>query len=94
MFAVPNGGTRRDAIEGANLKKQGVKAGVPDIFLPAPRPPYHGLFLELKARNGKVQDNQREWLDALSRRGYKAVVAYGFEAARNEIERYLNLKGE
>ena len=32
------------------LKRQGVKAGVPDIMLPAARAGYHGLYIELKGR--------------------------------------------
>ena len=35
MFAIPNGGAR-DAVTGAMLKREGVKPGVPDIFLPMP----------------------------------------------------------
>jgi len=90
MFAIPNGGSRKGgAIEGAHLKAQGVRAGVPDIFLAAPSGSYAGLFIELKAEGGKVQDAQREWIAALSGQGYRAVVCYGFEQARNEVERYL-----
>lgn len=42
MHAVPNGGSRGDsaksrAIRGMQLKAEGVKPGVPDIFLPVPR---------------------------------------------------------
>ena len=36
MYHVPNGG-RRNAREAAMLKAEGVKAGVPDIVLPAAR---------------------------------------------------------
>ncbi len=53
LFAIPNGGSRRDAIEGANLKRSGVKAGIPDIFLPAANKGRHGLFIELKSRGGE-----------------------------------------
>lgn len=36
MHHVPNGG-KRDATTAVALKRQGVKAGVPDIMLPAAR---------------------------------------------------------
>ena len=42
MYHVPNGG-KRDKATAAVLKRQGVKAGVPDIMLPAARAGYHGL---------------------------------------------------
>ena len=62
LFHVPNGG-RRDVIEAAHLKAQGVRAGVPDLCLPVARGGYHGLYIELKAARGRVQDTQREWID-------------------------------
>lgn len=52
MFHIPNGGSR-NKLEAANLKKQGVKAGVPDLFLPVGRGSYHGLFIELKYGKNK-----------------------------------------
>jgi hypothetical protein len=44
MFAIPNGGSR-DKREAANLKAEGVKSGVPDVFLPVPRHNYLVLFI-------------------------------------------------
>lgn len=55
MYHVPNGG-KRDKATAAVLKRQGVKAGVPDIMLPAARAGYHGLYIELKA--GREHDDQ------------------------------------
>ncbi|MDR0490209.1 MAG: VRR-NUC domain-containing protein [Oscillospiraceae bacterium] len=92
LFHVPNGTTLKGgAIEGAHMKAQGVRAGVPDLCLPVARGCYHGLYIELKATGGRVQDMQRVWIDALAGQGYRAVVCYGFEAAKAEIERYLAL---
>lgn len=36
LFHIPNGGSR-NRLEAINLKRQGVKAGVPDLFLPVSR---------------------------------------------------------
>ena len=47
IYHCPNGGYR-NKIEAANLKRQGVKSGVPDLFLPVPRKNKHGLFIEMK----------------------------------------------
>jgi hypothetical protein len=88
---VPNGG-RRDIITGANLKQQGLRAGIPDLCLPVPRGQYHGLYLELKSADGRLQKNQRMWLDELSAQGYKTATAYSFAEARQVIENYLNEK--
>ena len=90
LYAVPNGG-RRDRIEAAHLKRQGVKAGVPDICLAYPKGVYHGLYIELKVGKNKPSQAQREWLDMLKSAGYMAVVCYGFQEARETIEKYLTL---
>ncbi|MCI8442549.1 MAG: VRR-NUC domain-containing protein [Provencibacterium sp.] len=93
MFAIPNGGSR-NVIEAANLKRQGVKAGVPDIFLPVPRGPYHGLWIEMKVKPNKLTEKQRDWLAFLSRMGYRTAVCYGMNEARRDIVEYMQIGRE
>ena len=89
MYHIPNGGSRNKA-EAARLKAQGVKAGVPDICLPAARGCYHGLYIELKRRNGgRVSEAQRGWIEYLENAGYCARVCHGWDEARETIEKYL-----
>ncbi len=90
LHHIPNGG-KRDVRTAANLKKEGVKAGVPDMCLPVARGQYHGLYIELKTKKGKVQKNQKEWLSALNKEGYATKVCYGWLEAREVIESYLSL---
>ncbi len=68
IYAVPNGGDRHKAVA-AKLKAEGVKAGVPDLCLPFPkplvvdfyaeaigvdvRPGWHGLYIEMKSKDTK-----------------------------------------
>ena len=88
-YAIPNGGSR-NRIEAYNLKRQGVRPGVPDICLPVPRGGYGALYIELKRQQGgRVSEEQRAWIDALNRAGNKAVVCKGFEEAKKQIEEYL-----
>lgn len=90
LFHIPNGGSRRDAREGAHFKKLGVKAGVPDLFLPVARGAYHGLFIEMKReKGGRVSEDQQGWLLALGNYGYATAVCHGYEEARETIENYL-----
>ena len=91
LHHIPNGGSRNKA-EAANLKRQGVKAGVPDLFLPVARGGYHGLYIELKFGKNKTSKNQDKWLSALSKQGYCAMVCYGWVEAKKAICEYL--KGE
>ena len=96
MHAIPNGGAREKASAG-NMKAEGVKSGVADIFLPYAVPDrnfvtQHGLYVEMKRLNGKpsdLTDNQiafREWtLEA----GYAWCWAKGWLDARDKIVKYL-----
>lgn len=91
LFHIPNGGGRSKS-EGAMMKLQGVQAGVPDLFLPVPRYPHHGLWIELKSLDPKSAPSapQKEWLEYLATQGYRVAVCSGFEAARDELVGYLN----
>lgn len=45
MYHIPNEG-KRSRSAGARMKQEGLKPGVPDVCLPVPRGPYHGLYGE------------------------------------------------
>lgn len=88
MYHIPNGGSRNER-EAANLKRQGVKAGVPDVCLPVARGEYHGLYIEMKAEKNKPTQKQMEWLEALNKQGYATAVCYSWEEATKLIQSYL-----
>jgi len=89
LFHIPNGGSR-NVVEGRNLKRQGVKRGIPDLFLPVPRGKFHGLFIEMKRdTKSRLRPEQRQWLDALMEHGYMTAVAYGYDNAVRIISDYL-----
>ncbi len=90
LHHIPNGGYRNQ-IEAANLKLQGVKAGVPDLVLPVARGGYFGLYIEMKAdKSCKTSKYQEEWIEDLRKEGYQAGVCYGFEHAIKVLEKYLS----
>lgn len=89
VFHIPNGGSR-NKMEAANLKRQGVKAGVPDLCFPVPQRGYHGMFIEMKAGRNKTTDNQEEWIMLLKDQGYFVQVCYGFDSARGVIDWYFS----
>ncbi len=64
FYHVPNGG-KRGIIEASKFKRLGVRAGVPDLVIL--RPGGSSLYIELKAGMGKLNDNQNEWRDKLSK---------------------------
>ena len=85
LYAIPNGQYRP-----GQRPEPGIQSGVPDLCLPVPSPPYHGLYLELKRDGGRLRDNQKDWLHELRGYGYAARVAYGFEEAKTTLEQYLD----
>lgn len=88
MYHVPNGG-KRDARTAVALKRQGVKAGVPDICLPVPRGEYHGMYIELKTGKNRTTPKQDAWLKRLRQQGYYTAVCYGWQSAAELIQMYL-----
>lgn len=94
IFHIVNEG-KRSKRTGAELKRMGMKKGVPDICLPVPKGKHHGLWIELKAdKTKRATKEQKEWLVKLTKQGYKAVMCYGAEDAITVIKEYLNLKTE
>lgn len=93
-FHIPNGG-RRNPREGARLKAQGVKAGIPDIMVPVASGDYLGLFIEMKRKKvagcamPTVSKEQKHMMGLLEAQGYKCVVAYGADEAIYLLEQYL-----
>lgn len=90
LYHIPNGGSRNE-LEAASLKRQGVKAGVPDLCLPVARGMHHGLYIEMKYGKNKTSDQQEKWLDALAKQGYAVAVCYGFEEAQKVLIKYLEI---
>ena len=88
LFHVPNGG-KRDKREAISLKREGVKAGVPDLVLPVARGDYFGLYIELKVGKNKPKEHQLKWIDQLKEQGYFAAVCYGWIEASEVIKNYL-----
>lgn len=93
LHAVPNGGDR-EAWVGAKMKAEGVKKGVPDMFLPIPIGMYAGLVIELKIpkryteKDGGLSEHQMKWLWRMRDYHYASVVAYGWVAATKALRSY------
>ena len=88
LYSTPNGGTR-NVIEAVNLKRQGVRAGIPDLMLCVPRGGFHGLYIEMKWDKNKCSTQQSEVLLFLQQQDYKTAVCYDWEIAKELITNYL-----
>ena len=92
LHAIPNGG-KRELITAQRLRAEGVKPGVPDLFLPVPRYGKHGLYLEMKGSKRQPSSIQQHWIRDLRAQGYRVEVCYGWVEAAKIIAEYLgNIK--
>ena len=90
LFHIPNEAGTRTIRDTMRLKKLGVKAGVPDLFLPVARWGWHGLFIEMKRqKGGRVSEAQQEWRNSLVDQGYLVRVCNGFDEAKKSLLLYL-----
>lgn len=105
LFAIPNGGSRHIA-EATKMVATGLRRGVPDVMLPWPKVYsigkdyicYAGLFIEMKTekrrkhKNGGLEDDQIEWIEALQKAGYYCKVCYSWIEAKDTLIAYLEGK--
>lgn len=103
LHAIHNQG-HGDAIRGSRAKAEGVRKGIPDIFLPYPRVSLqykliYGLYIELKKPSSKpiketskggLSEEQLEFAKYAKESGYAWHVAYGWEEAAKIIQDYLS----
>lgn len=91
LLAIPNGGKRSSAFEGARLKAEGVKPGVSDLLLPLRRDGFFGLWLELKAPKKRPTPEQHAWLRRMARAGYRAEWRDNWTDAAAVIADYVGV---
>lgn len=88
LFAIPNGGNR-NLITAMTMKREGVLAGVADLFLAYPSKGYHGLWIEMKTAKGRQSPEQKQFQFLMECNGYKYVVCRSFQEFKEEIEKYI-----
>lgn len=90
LYATPNGGLRHPKVA-KQLKDEGAKPGVCDLFLPVPRCGYHGLYIEMKRqKGGRLSPEQKDFIEFVQSHGYRAEVCAGWIVARDVLMDYLN----
>ncbi|MHC1739687.1 MAG: VRR-NUC domain-containing protein [Anaerolineaceae bacterium] len=91
MFAIPNGAWMRNKAIAMKQKEEGLKKGVPDIFLAVPNNEcgYHGLFIEMKFGKNKETPEQIVWSAQLRSFGYFSITCQSWCHAARCIVLYL-----
>ena len=90
VHAIPNGGKRHVATA-VKMKKEGVKRGIPDIFIPYPVDEWAGCYIEMKFGDGRLTKEQKEFI-ATFEHTYKICVCYSAEEAAHAIGEYLGIE--
>lgn len=84
IFHIPNGGHRAISV-GKKMKAEGVKPGVPDLYIPAWK-----IWIEMKrAKGGKLSSEQEEWHDYLTAIGDTVIVGMGAKDASAKLLQVL-----
>lgn len=87
IFAIENE-RKTTPQQGARRKAMGVREGVSDLFLPVACGKYHGLFIEMKSKKGKISAPQQAFIDDVISDGYAAKVCYSSDEAINVLINY------
>lgn len=81
IFAVPNGGLRNKQVA-QKLKQEGLRKGVPDLFVPA-----WNLWIEMKRiKGGALSPDQKDWIAYLESVGHSVIVGKGWQAAMEAVK--------
>ncbi len=90
LHAIPNGGSR-NLLEAVNLKRSGVKAGVPDVSWPVARGGFIGLAIEFKDKDNNPSKEQRERITRMQVEGWCVAVCWTWEAAARLLKGYAGM---
>lgn len=86
IFAVPNGGSR-NAIEAANLKREGALAGVADLIILADNG--RTLFVEMKTASGRQSTYQKQFEKDVTRLGFTYKVVRSFAEFESVVNKWI-----
>lgn len=77
-------------VQGRLLKRMGVKRGISDLFISVPRQNRNGLWLEIKVKNGKLSEEQKEFLESQVKNNFAAACCWDLEAVISVVSNYLS----
>lgn len=74
---------------GMRNKRLGVRPGFPDLVIITGKGIL--LFIEMKAKKGRVSIEQKEWMKILEHfsKDVRGFVSYGYEEAKQIVDRFI-----
>lgn len=84
IFAIPNGARTKNTWQAVKLKTEGLKSGVPDLFVPE-----WLLWVEMKRTyDGALSKTQKDWIQYLRGIGHHVIVAKGAADGIEQIKAF------
>lgn len=71
----------------------GVRKGACDLFIPEPTRHSHGLWIELKAGNNKLREEQKQFIEDMLKRGYTCFTCWTLEQFMESVKVYFDETG-
>jgi hypothetical protein len=84
ILSIPNGARTNSIQQATKLKREGLRAGVPDLFIPA-----LNVWIEMKTLKGKVSADQRDWIEYLESIDHHVIVGYGARDAYSKLLQFM-----
>lgn len=81
--------SNRGPINGAKMKREGLRKGMLDLQLCIPRKDCAGLWIEMKTPRGKMSKSQTEFAALMVAKGYEVHVCRSVQEATQVITDYL-----
>ena len=91
LYAIPNAG-KLPVQYRVKLKRQGLRAGMPDLCLACAGKGGGALYIEMKAKKGRISLEQTIVLGLLLSYGNRVEVCYSADEAIQTIRDYLEIK--
>ena len=87
IIAIPNGG-KRGKLEAMRLQAEGVTAGVPDLQIPM-----FNLWIEMKAKGGRLSPVQKAMHERLRSEGQTVVTCFSTDEAVDVVTGIMHTRG-
>jgi hypothetical protein len=89
-YCASLGGIYTGPRQAMKAKRTGYSRGFPDLQITEAKGGYYGLFIEIKTHKGRATEVQKQWIQDLQDRGYKATIGKGLPECLQIIDDYMN----
>lgn len=88
LHTIPNGGKRHIKVA-MEMRREGLKTGLEDLFLPIRSKEFTGLYIEVKKSKGYQSKNQKIWQAFHISQGAQSVVCKSVDSIVMTVLQYM-----